>query len=163
MLSRMAAHAPALMAFTALTLALFTPARAADDGSLAITVHPYGPRSLTVPDTAAATVQMRQIPGAVNVVPDTQFRNTPARTYQDMLGRVPGVITHTRFGPDGRLSIRGSGLSRNYTNRGINMFMDGIPINTADGPFDLFEADPARTGMSRFIKGPMPCVMVRTR
>jgi len=70
-----------------------------------------------------------------------------------VLGAVPGVIVQTRWGPDGRLSIRGSGLTRNYGNRGINMFMDGIPINTADGLTDLFEMDPTAYKYVEVFKG----------
>ena len=56
---------------------------------------------------------------------------------------MPGVITQPKSNIDNRVSIRGSGLTRNYGNRGVNMFLDGIPINTADGLFDLFEIDPS--------------------
>ena len=41
-----------------------------------------------------------------------------------------------------RLSIRGSGLSRNFHLRGVQLYMDGIPINTADGYGDFQEIDP---------------------
>lgn len=91
-------------------------------------------------ERAAATLALT--PGAVSVVPGTAFQRGPASTIKDVLGAVPGVVTQTRWGPDARVSIRGSGLSRSYGNRGLNVFMDGIPIHTADGLFDLFEMDP---------------------
>ncbi len=109
--------------------------------------------SLTVPTTAEATAEINQIPGGVEVVPDTVFKNGPANTIKDVLGWVPGVIVQTRWGPDARLSIRGSGLTRNYGNRSINAFMDGIPINTADGLFDLFEMDPTAYRYVEVFKG----------
>ena len=109
--------------------------------------------SLTVPTTAQAEAMLSRIPGSVVVGPDTVFRNSPANTVKDVLGWVPGVIVQPRWGPDGRLSIRGSGLSRNYGNRGINMYMDGIPINTADGLFDLFEIDPSAYRYVEVYKG----------
>ena len=89
--------------------------------------------TLTVPDTAQATANIQRTPGAVEIVPDTVFKTGPAQTIKDVLGWVPGVFAQSRFGDDARVSIRGSGLSRNYGNRGINMYMDGIPINTSDG------------------------------
>lgn len=98
--------------------------------------------ALTVPDVEEASADIRRTPGAVEVVPDTAYEDGPAQTIRDILGWVPGVVTQSRWGPDARVSIRGSGLSRNYGNRGINMSMDGIPINTSDGLFDLFEIDP---------------------
>jgi iron complex outermembrane receptor protein len=109
--------------------------------------------SLSVPNTAEARAILNQIPGGVEVVPDSQFKNGPANTVKDVLGSVPGVIIQTRWGPDGRLSIRGSGLTRNYGNRGINAFMDGIPINTSDGLFDLFEIDPTAYRYVEVFKG----------
>ena len=109
--------------------------------------------SLTVPNIAEARRQMERVPGGVAVVPDTAFKDGPANTVKDVLGFVPGVLTQPRWGPDGRVSIRGSGLSRNYGNRGINFFMDGIPINTADGLFDLFEIDPTAYRYVEVFKG----------
>lgn len=112
-----------------------------------------GGGSLTVPNTAQATADIERTPGGVEVVPDTQFKNTPANTIRDVLGWVPGVITQPRWGPDGRVSIRGSGLTRSYGNRGLNMYMDGIPINTSDGLFDLFEIDPSAYRYVEVFKG----------
>lgn len=99
--------------------------------------------TLTVPNTAQATAEIQRTPGAVEVVPDTVFKSGPAHTIRDILGWVPGVITQPKSNIDNRISIRGSGLTRNYGNRGINVYMDSIPINTADGLFDVFEIDPS--------------------
>jgi iron complex outermembrane receptor protein len=109
--------------------------------------------SLTVPTTAKATAEVERTPGGVAVVPDTAFKNSPANTIKDVLGWVPGVVVQPRWGPDGRVSIRGSGLTRNFGNRGINVYMDGIPINTADGLFDLFEVDPSAYRYVEVYKG----------
>ena len=109
--------------------------------------------SLSVPSTAEATADINQTPGGVEVVPDTQFKNTPANTIKDALGWVPGVIIQSKWGPDARISIRGSGLTRNYGNRGINAYMDGIPINTSDGLFDTFEIDPSAYRYVEVYKG----------
>lgn len=109
--------------------------------------------SLTTPDTAQATADIQRTPGAVEVVPDTAFKAGPANTIKDVLAYVPGVVAQPRWGPDARLSIRGSGLSRNYGNRGLNMFMDGVPINTADGLTDLFEVDPSAYRYVEVFKG----------
>ena len=109
--------------------------------------------TLTVPNTAQATAAIQRTPGGVDVIPDTAFKNGPASTIKDVLGWVPGVITQTRWGPDARVSIRGSGLSRSYGNRGLNVYMDGIPINTADGLVDLFEMDPTAYRYVEVYKG----------
>lgn len=106
-----------------------------------------------MPTTAEATAEIERTPGGVAVVPDTAFKNSPANTIKDVLGWVPGVVVQPRWGPDGRVSIRGSGLTRNFGNRGINVYMDGIPINTADGLFDLFEIDPSAYRYVEVYKG----------
>ena len=109
--------------------------------------------SLTVPATAQARALIERTPGGVALVPDTAFKSGPANTIKDILGWVPGVIAQTRWGPDGRISIRGSGLTRSFGNRGINLYMDGIPINTADGLADLFEVDPTAYRYVEVYKG----------
>lgn len=143
--------ASATLATIAMPLSHFAYAQA----TLPVVKVTPGPEAgaLTVPDTEQATAEIQRTPGAVEVVPDTAFRNGPARTVQDVLGSVPGVVTQTRWGPDARISIRGSGLSRSYGNRGVNMFMDGIPINTSDGLFDLFEIDPTAYRYVEVFKG----------
>lgn len=112
-----------------------------------ITVVPDKDASLTMPDTEQATRDIQRIPGAVEVVSDGAFKNGPAQTVKDVLGWVPGVFAQSRFGDDARISIRGSGLSRNYGNRGLNMYRDGIPINTSDG------YNASGTGWSGYIEG----------
>lgn len=109
--------------------------------------------SLTVPTTEQARQEIQRVPGGVALVPDTAFKNSPANTIKDALGWVPGVLIQQRWGPDARISIRGSGLSRAYGNRGINPYMDGIPINTADGLFDLYEIDPTAYRYIEVYKG----------
>ncbi len=100
--------------------------------------------SLTVPTAAEARAEIARTPGAVDIVADDEFtRSTPARTIKDVLDFVPGVIVQPKWGEDSRLSIRGSGLSRNFHLRGIQLYMDGIPINTADGFGDFQEIDPS--------------------
>lgn len=109
--------------------------------------------TLTVPNTAQAIADIERTPGAVQVVPDTVFKSGPANTIRDVLGWVPGVITQPKSNIDNRVSIRGSGLSRNYGNRGVNIYMDSIPINTADGLFDVFEIDPSAYRYVEVFKG----------
>lgn len=109
--------------------------------------------SLIVPDITQATTNIQYTPGAVEVIADTRFKSTPAQTIKDIVGWVPGVIAQPKSNIDNRISIRGSGLTRNYGNRGINMYMDGIPINTADGLFDVFEIDPSAYRYVEVFKG----------
>lgn len=109
--------------------------------------------ALTVPDTVRAMAAIRRTPGAVEVVPDTAFKDGPVQTVKDILDWVPGVFAQPRYGDDARVSIRGSGLSRNYGNRGLQMYMDGVPIHTSDGLVDLFEIDPSAYRYVEVFKG----------
>ncbi|GLH79550.1 TonB-dependent receptor [Bradyrhizobium sp. SSBR45G] len=115
---------------------------------------PAGPApSRTSPTTQAATQRIQQTPGAVAVVPDTAFRNAPAQTIKDVLDYVPGVFAQPKWGDDTRLSIRGSGLSRNFHLRGTQLTLDGVPINTADGYGDFQEIDPTAYRYVEVYKG----------
>lgn len=134
------------------------PALAGDEASDTSTNHEKivvtGQRpALTSPDTAQATTNIDHTPGGVEVVPDTAFKNTPVQNIKDILGYVPGVVTQPRMGDDARISIRGSGLSRAYGGRGVTLFIDGIPLNTSDGLYDLFEIDPSAYRYVEVYKG----------
>ncbi|MFD2181762.1 TonB-dependent receptor family protein [Rhodoplanes azumiensis] len=121
--------------------------------SPATATAPAGATSLTVPTTAQAEAALSRVPGAVAVVPDTAFKTGPARTAKDILDYVPGVWIEPKWGDDSRLSIRGSGLSRNFHLRGVQLTMDGIPINTSDGYGDFQEIDPTAYRYVEVFKG----------
>jgi iron complex outermembrane receptor protein len=110
--------------------------------------------SLTAPTTAQAEALLARVPGSVMVMPDTAYRNsTPAVTIKDVLDYVPGVFVQPKWGEDSRLSIRGSSLSRNFHLRSVQLLMDGIPINTADGYGDFQEIDPSAYRYVEVYKG----------
>lgn len=109
--------------------------------------------ALTVPTTAQATADIQRTAGGVAVIPDSAFKSGPAAAIKDVLAYVPGVITQPRYGPDARVSIRGSGLSRAYGARGIQALADGVPINTSDGLLDLSEVDPSAYRYVEVFKG----------
>lgn len=110
--------------------------------------------ALTSPDTAEARAEIQRTPGAVSVVPGSAYQSsTPATTIKDVLDYTPGVIAQPKWGEDTRLSIRGSGLSRNFHLRGVQLYMDGIPINTADGYGDFQEIDPTAYRYVEVFKG----------
>lgn len=115
---------------------------------------PVVPGSLTTATAAQAYRDITQTPGAVAVVRGADYQNsTPASTIKDILDYVPGVIAQPKWGDDSRLSIRGSGLSRNFHLRGVQLYLDGIPINTADGYGDFQEIDPSAYRFVEVYKG----------
>ncbi|WP_245296971.1 MULTISPECIES: TonB-dependent receptor [Rhodomicrobium] len=129
----------------------------AQKDSAAATGFPGGEprsRSLTVPTLEEARRELSLVPGAVSVVSGADYREaTSAKTIKDALDYVPGVFVQPKWGDDSRLSIRGSSLSRNFHLRGINLYMDGIPINTADGFGDFQELDPTAYDYIEVYKG----------
>jgi len=102
-----------------------------------------GRGALAVLSAQQALTEINNTPGGVALVPAAAYRNsTVANTIKDILDYVPGVFAQPKWGDDTRLSIRGSSLSRNFHLRGVQLYMDGIPINTADGYGDFQEIDP---------------------
>ncbi|MDB5491097.1 MAG: TonB-dependent receptor [Micavibrio sp.] len=116
----------------------------ADHETPYITVYPGGyiSDSPTAPGYAEAVSVVRLSPGNNSVIPAKKFETLHAVSFKDMLASAPGVEAQPRFGEEVRLSIRGSGLSRSFHLRGINILQDGIPLNLADGSGDFQEIDP---------------------
>ena len=110
--------------------------------------------ALAVMSAQQALTEINNTPGGVALVPAEAYRNsTVASTIKDILDYVPGVFAQPKWGDDTRLSIRGSGLSRNFHLRGIQLYMDGIPINTSDGYGDFQEIDPTAYKYVEVYKG----------
>ena len=110
--------------------------------------------ALAVLSAQQALKEINNTPGGVALVPAEAYRNsTVANTIKDILDYVPGVFAQPKWGDDTRLSIRGSGLSRNFHLRGIQLYMDGIPINTSDGYGDFQEVDPTAYKYVEVYKG----------
>ena len=112
------------------------------------------PGALGVLSVQQALAVINQTPGGVALVPAEAYRNsTVSNTIKDILDYVPGVFAQPKWGDDTRLSIRGSGLSRNFHLRGVQLYLDGIPINTADGYGDFQEIDPTAYKYVEVFKG----------
>lgn len=113
---------------------------------------PQGPLGTKSADQARSEIQ--QTPGGVAVVAAEDYKSSSvANTIKDVLGYVPGVFAQPKWGDDTRLSIRGSSLSRNFHLRGIQLYMDGVPINTSDGYGDFQEIDPTAYKYVEVFKG----------
>ncbi|CAM2987713.1 TonB-dependent receptor family protein [Rariglobus hedericola] len=96
------------------------------------------PQSLTIPSLETARVEMALTAGGTEVVDSDRYLKGRASTLADTFALSAGVFAQPRFGSDeARLSIRGSGLQRTYHGRGIRVLQDGVPINFADGAFDM--------------------------
>ncbi|UTD29526.1 TonB-dependent receptor domain-containing protein [Bradyrhizobium sp. WD16] len=132
-------------------------APATASGTKALTGNPAERSgSLTVPTAAEAQAEINRTPGAVTLVPSSVYAtSTPAATIKDIVDYVPGVLLRMNE-PDqvGRLSIRGSGLSRNADVRGVAVYMDGIiPLTRATGDTSFDEIDPTAYRYTEVYKG----------
>lgn len=88
---------------------------------------------------ARAFVESR--PGNVELIPAEAFAERYAVSLRDALAYSPGVVMQPSFGEDGRLSVRGSALAQNFHLRGVELILNGVPINAADGFGDFQEID----------------------
>jgi len=148
----------ALLAGVALSCATFATSARSQSASPETPLDPISVEgrgaSLTAPSLEQTREELAKTPGAVAVVDaDSYKRSTPALTIKDALDYTPGVFAQPKWGDDTRLSIRGSGLSRNFHLRSVQLYMDGIPISTADGYGDFQEIDPSAYRLIEVYKG----------
>lgn len=140
-----------MMASTALS-----PVYAQDNATTLpkVTVSAAAPEeSTTAPGIEASKEALRQIAGSTAVVAKEAYADGRAATVKDMLDYTPGVLAQSRTNEESRLSIRGSGLSRNYHLRGLSLYQDGIPIHHADGAADFQDIDPLAYSHIEVYKG----------
>ena len=107
-----------------------------------LSVEGTGSGSLTVPSVSAQRAAVNATVGSVAFVDARDFQDRYANTLRDTLKEVPGVYVQERYGQELRLSVRGSGISRGFHLRGLELLQDGIPINLADGSGDFYQIDP---------------------
>ncbi|MGQ0503328.1 MAG: TonB-dependent receptor family protein [Panacagrimonas sp.] len=119
----------------------------------AVNVEGVRETALTTPGAAEARRDIERTPGGVDLVSSDEWAGTEARTLKDVLDFTPGVIAQPKWGEDSRLSIRGSGMSRNFHLRGVQLLVDGIPMNAADGSADFQEIDPTAFAYTEVYKG----------
>ncbi|MGY6553921.1 MAG: TonB-dependent receptor family protein [Wenzhouxiangella sp.] len=94
------------------------------------------------PEDQAAAERLDRIPGGTALITREEMQLGRGETLADVLDFAPGVVAQQRFGPeDLRLSVRGSGLNRTGHGRGLMLVMHGMPINAADGNFDMITFD----------------------
>ncbi len=111
--------------------------------TLDTTVVKSAPETLTQQTIEQDRLDLRKIPGGTETVDSERYLTGRSSTLADTFHLSPGVVAQSRFGSDeARISIRGSGLQRTFHGRGIRFMQDGIPLNLADGGFDMQAVDP---------------------
>ncbi len=110
--------------------------------------------SLTAAALDTARAELALTPGGVETVDARRFLRGRASTLEDTFALSAGVIAQSRFGADeARLSIRGSGLQRTFHGRGLRVLQDGVPLNLADGSFDMQAIEPLATAYVNVWRG----------
>ena len=126
-----------------LTIILLSLAKSAlaEDKALGKIIVTAKKQSLSANDGDVAQDKINKIAGSAQIVKAQDLENKFVVNVKDVLDYVPGVIAQPKGGQESRLSIRGSGLSRNFHLRGLNLYQDGVPINLADGSADFQDMD----------------------
>lgn len=109
--------------------------------------------SISSDDAEMAKEKLKKIAGSTHVIEKKDFEQSKALTIKDMTDYTAGVYAQSRTNQEARLSIRGSGLSRNFHLRGLNFYQDGIPLNMADGSADFQNIDPLAYDHIEVLKG----------
>ncbi len=109
----------------------------------AVQVRGVRPELASAESLKQARERLDQRAGATALVDADAYRDGRVSTLTDALGYAPGVFVQSRFGAEeARLSIRGSGVQRTFHGRGIAVLQDGVPLNLADGAFDMQAIEP---------------------
>ena len=100
--------------------------------------------SKTVPSIETRRQQIAaNTPGGASVTGAEEYKTGRAATLKDALDFTPGVLVQSRFGSEeARIAIRGSGIQRTFHGRGLWLMQDGMPLNLADGGFDMQAIEP---------------------
>jgi iron complex outermembrane receptor protein len=100
-------------------------------------------KPLTIPSLEESRADLARVPGGAETIDFARFARGRASTVNDIFALSAGVVAQSRFGSDeARISIRGSGLQRTFHGRGLRILQDGVPLNLADGSFDMQSFEP---------------------
>jgi iron complex outermembrane receptor protein len=100
------------------------------------------------------TRELAGVPGGTALVSAEQLDQTRRHNLHEVLLFVPGVLARSRWGADEtQLSVRGSGLRNNFHHRGLNLLINGVAFQDADGFGDFETLDLMATERVELWKG----------
>ncbi|MBO9700622.1 MAG: TonB-dependent receptor [Sporocytophaga sp.] len=100
---------------------------------------------------------LKSIPSATTLVGKEQFQTNRTGIFiEDALKNVPGIFVQNRnnFAQGERIIIRGQGSRSAFGLRNIKVFLDGIPLTSADGTTQLTGADLYSLSSIEVLRGP---------
>ncbi len=85
----------------------------------------------------------------------TPLKPTQGTRPVEVLGSIPGLLVQDSFGgfDPPRLSVRGSGIQSAPSSRGLALSLFGMPLNAADGSFNLAVIDSSWLGSASVTRG----------
>lgn len=104
-----------------------------------------------------ASIPLKEVPAAVTVVDVKAIEDAPQGiSIGEVLKTVPGVRIETQYGSEKvHISIRGQGILTERGIRGIQILLDGIPLNDPSGfAPDLYDVDWSSVERIEVIRGP---------
>ncbi|HKI44137.1 MAG TPA: TonB-dependent receptor plug domain-containing protein, partial [Balneolales bacterium] len=112
---------------------------------ITVTATPFG---LAQKNSSLAFTQVKRS--------NLEVQTTPALSLDRLTTTVPGLWINNRenYALGERITLRGLGWSSAFGVRGIQIFLDGIPLTGADGQSVLTVVDPAFIRDIRLIRGP---------
>ncbi len=103
----------------------------------------------------AARSSIQSLPASVGLIDKQLLESTDRSSLQNALNTIPGVMMESRgYGGSHRFSIRGSSLRSPFAVRNVKMYLDGMPLTSADGQTPLELVDAFDIGEIEIIKGP---------
>jgi iron complex outermembrane recepter protein len=142
------------LVLAALTLSLPAQNQPTQLAPVIVTAEANKNQSLTVPSAETAAQQLNRVAGGTDLIKAEDYKQGRASTLKDALQFSPGLIVQPRFGSDeARLSIRGSGIQRTFHGRGLVLLQDGVPLNLADGGFDMQGIEALATNYIEVFRG----------
>ncbi len=116
------------------------------------------PSSSTLPEVTVKAYGARQdllaSPGNLSLLTEQDLDRGDRVNLAPVLNTLAGVRVDQAFMADSRISLRGEGLRASYGIRNVGIYVDGIPLNEADGYARLEGLDPDILGEAQVIKGP---------
>lgn len=142
------------LVFAALILTLPAATQPTQLAPVVVTAEANKTESLTVPSAETAAQKLNRVAGGTDLIKAEDYKQGRASTMKDALQYSPGVLVQPRFGSDeARLSIRGSGIQRTFHGRGLTLMQDGVPLNLAEGGFDMQSMEALATNYIEVFRG----------
>ncbi len=114
---------------------------------------------LVLPEITVSSLQTTtNVPGSVSILTIDRENSTSSIHTLDLLNNIPGIYIQQGTPGTNRLIIRGVGSRSPYSSNRIKVYLNNIPLTSADGISQLEEFDLTMAENITAIKGPMSAI-----